>query len=61
MESLESVYTDLAAAMVEFEQGHAAFAEKGNKSAAARARKAIGEIKKLATTYRKLSVEATKK
>ena len=38
--TLEQVYTEIATAMVEFEQGHAAFAEKGNKSAAARARKA---------------------
>lgn len=33
---------------------------KGNKASGARARKALGEIKKLVTEYRKLSVEAAK-
>jgi len=37
----------------EFEENHNKFIEKGNKSAAARARKALGEIKKLVTGYRK--------
>ena len=35
-------------------------AEKGNKAAGGRARKAIGEIKKLVTEYRKASVEESK-
>jgi uncharacterized protein YjbJ (UPF0337 family) len=34
--------------------------EKGNKSAEGRARKAIGEVKKLVTEYRKESVNACK-
>ena len=33
----------------------------GNKSAGGRARKAIGEIKKLVTEYRKLSIDESKK
>ena len=32
----------------------------GNKAAGSRARKALGEIKKLVTAYRKASVEASK-
>ena len=36
------------------------YSEKGNKSAGARARKSLGEIKKLVTEYRKLSVEDAK-
>ena len=43
-----------------FSTEHAKFAADGNKAAAQRARKAIGEIKKLATVYRKDSVQATK-
>ena len=44
----------------EFTTNHAVFIDAGNKAAATRARKAIGEIKKLATEYRKSSVEAAK-
>jgi len=39
-----------------FSDNHQKFSEKGVKSAASRARKAIGEIKKMVTEYRKLSV-----
>ncbi len=59
--SLEDIYGEIAAQVAEFDAGHSDFAAKGNKSAAARARKAIGEIKKRATIYRALSVEACKK
>ena len=44
----------------EFESNHLVFVEKGNKSAEGRARKAIGEVKKLVTEYRKESVTACK-
>ena len=44
----------------EFDYNHLEFVEKGNKSAEGRARKAIGEIKKLVTEYRKESVKACK-
>ena len=44
----------------EFDKNHIAHAEKGNKSAGARARKHIGEIKKLITDYRKASVAESK-
>ena len=43
-----------------FEENHEKFVEKGNKSAGARARKAIGGIKKLVTDYRKSSVDDSK-
>jgi len=43
------------------EERHATYLEKGNKSAEADVRKALGEIKKLVTPYRQASVEATKK
>ena len=48
------------ALITEFVTNDAIFAAKGNKAAAARARKALGDIKKLVTEYRALSVEATK-
>jgi len=37
------------------------FVNKGTKTASVRARKAIGELKKLVTAYRKASVEESKK
>jgi|TARA_B100001964_G_C13662406_1_gene349615 hypothetical protein len=43
-----------------FEENHISFKEKGNKAAGGRARKSIGEIKKLVTDYRKASVSDTK-
>ena len=44
----------------EFNKNHEIYAEKGNKAAGGRARKAIGEIKKLVTEYRKASVAESK-
>ena len=44
----------------EFNKNHEIHAEKGNKAAGGRARKAIGEIKKLVTEYRKSSVSESK-
>ena len=46
--------------MEEFHDNHQVFVEKGNKAAGGRARKAIGEVKKLVTEYRKASVESSK-
>ena len=45
----------------DFADNHQLFGEKGNKAAAVRARKAIGELKKLVTQYRKVSVAESKK
>ena len=39
-----------------FQENHRKFTEKGNKAAGTRARKGLGEIKKLVTDYRKASV-----
>ena len=36
------------------------FTENGNKAAGGRARKAVGEVKKLVTDYRKASVTESK-
>ena len=52
-ENIDTLYTD-------FRENHASYASNGTKAAATRARKAIGEIKKLVTDYRKASVEETK-
>ena len=43
-----------------FEENHTSFKEKGNKAAGGRARKSIGEIKKLVTAYRQTSVSESK-
>ena len=40
---------------------HRKFVDKGNKAAATRARKSIGEIQKLVTDYRKQSVLESKR
>ena len=44
----------------DFQTNHRAFTEKGNKAAGGRARKAVGEVKKLVTDYRKASVTESK-
>jgi len=44
-----------------FIDNHSKFNEKGNKAAATRARKAVGELKKLVTEYRKTSVTESKR
>jgi len=41
-------------------KNHAIYEEKGNKAAAARARKAINEMKKHVTAYKKASVDHVK-
>ena len=44
----------------EFSENHAIYEEKGNNAAAARARKAINEMRKHVTAYKKASVEHVK-
>jgi len=44
----------------DFSTNHQTNVNTGNKAAGTRARKAIGEVKKLVTEYRKASVEAGK-
>jgi hypothetical protein len=54
------IKADLDSLWLEFNDNHAIFADKGNKAAAARARKAINEIKKHVTGYKKASMEQVK-
>lgn len=54
---LEKLYADILAKVDEFKENHEKFVEKGNKSAEAKARKALMEVKKLVTPYNKASVE----
>jgi len=56
----EKAYDELTALWAEFETNHEVYTAKGNKAAGARARKALGEIKKLVTPYKQASVEEGK-
>ena len=58
--SADKLYNEIKELFEQFEDNHTTFSEKGNKAAGGRARKAIGEVKKLITDYRKASVEASK-
>ena len=60
MASSKELFDEIKKHFDEFESNHQAHAEKGNKAAGGRARKAIGEIKKLVTEYRKASVAESK-
>lgn len=60
MARLADLYELIQGHYSEFTENHEDFVLKGNKSAEGRARKAIGEIKKLVTEYRKESVQACK-
>ena len=60
MAKTDRVYGELNELWEQFQENHRAFDEKGNKAAAGRARKAIGEMKKLVTEYRKASVNETR-
>tara|TARA_R100001463_G_scaffold811_1_gene3679 strand:- start:246 stop:425 length:180 start_codon:yes stop_codon:yes gene_type:complete len=54
------LYNNLKELWEEFDSNHNAYVDKGTKASAGRARKAIGEIKKLVTDYRKVSVAECK-
>lgn len=54
------VFTQMSELWNSFNENHAKFIEKGNKSAGGKARKAIGDLKKLVTEYRKISVLESK-
>ena len=60
MSEINNIYSDIKNLFEEFDENHNKFEEKGNKAAGARARKSLGEIKKLVTGYRKASVDASK-
>jgi len=55
------LFNEMKSLWAEFESNHQVFEEKGNKAAAGRARKAINELKKHVTLYKKASVAAGKK
>lgn len=57
----QELYEQIKALYEAFEDNHNKSVESGTKASGTRARKAIGEIKKLATEYRKASVEESKK
>jgi hypothetical protein len=56
----KELYEEIKSLFQEFEENHTKNAESGTKASGTRARKAIGEIKKLATDYRKSSVADSK-
>ena len=60
MSVVNELFNTIQEHYTEFEANHLEFVEKGNKAAAGRARKHIGEIKKLVTGYRKESVSSCK-
>ena len=60
MASRDELYGQLNDLWEQFQENHRAHSEKSNKAAGGRARKAIGEIKKLVTEYRKASVSESK-
>lgn len=55
-----SIKADMENLWKEFSENHAIYETKGNKAAAGRARKAINELKKHVTAYKKASVEHVK-
>ena len=60
MASSNELYEQIEAAFEDFQENHRKFEEKGVKAAGGRARKAIGEIKKMVTAYRQASVNESK-
>ena len=60
MSSSNELYEQIESAFEDFQENHKKFTNKGNKAAGGRARKAIGEIKKMVTEYRKSSVAESK-
>ena len=58
--STDKLYNEIKELFEQFEENHSAFSDKGTKAAGGRARKAIGEIKKLVTGYRQASVSESK-
>ena len=60
MATANELYETLNNLWDDFQENHITFTEKGNKAAGGRARKAVGEVKKLVTDYRKASVSESK-
>ena len=60
MASSTELYNTINDLFEDFQENHRKFEEKGVKAAGGRARKAIGEIKKMVTDYRKASISESK-
>ena len=60
MATTQELYEQIKALYEAFDENHNQNADSGTKASGTRARKAIGEIKKLATEYRKTSVAESK-
>ncbi len=60
MATTNELYETLNNLWEDFQENHRTFTEKGNKAAGGRARKAVGEVKKLVTSYRQASVDESK-
>ena len=60
MANSNELYEQIEECFEDFQQNHRKFSEKGVKAAGSRARKAIGEIKKLVTSYRQASISESK-
>jgi hypothetical protein len=60
MNTAQELFGQINALYEDFKENHDLHADKGTKAAAQRARKAIGEVKKLITEYRKASVAECK-
>ena len=56
---VDEVYDEITELYAEFMFNHDTYRDKSVKAAALRARKNLGDIKKLVTEYRKASVEET--
>ena len=60
MATVNELHAKIKEHFEEFDNNHEVHIEKGNKAAGGRARKAIGDIKKLVTEYRRESVSESK-
>ena len=60
MASSNELYEQIEAAFEDFQENHKKFVGKGVKAAGGRARKSLGEIKKMVTAYRQASVSESK-
>ena len=61
MPTSKDLFEQMEQLWIDFQDNHTKFVDKGNKAAATRARKSIGDLKKLVTEYRKESVAESKK
>jgi len=60
MANTNELYETLNNLWESFQENHSKYQEKGVKAAGGRARKSLGEIKKLVTAYRQASVSESK-